>query len=184
MFENLYKINADDEGETTARPKSLYEQIIAPHVTSVTAPDNDLHTVDRLFLKELACRAYKLFTKFSTPDMHETSCIGLIHLDVVMTSNVYSCKPIKQSGAEHGPCETNFLVNEDETVRNCDGDSCKKTCLKGVVFPGMHPEDIMLYYHWRLAHYIEMNTKHYWILSKSLIMPVKLSLEYCLTAQR
>lgn len=107
----------------------------APHAPFIPAAGSDSHTVDQLFFNDPAHRAYKLFTKLCTLGLHKTSCMVLIHLDAIVISIVDLYKPFKQTDAKHGTSETYLIVIENEPGRICDGDSRKKTCLKGGRIP-------------------------------------------------
>lgn len=62
-----------------------------------------------------------------------------------MTSIVNSHKRTKQTDANHGDSEDNFMVNGDEAGRICRGDSFQDAGLKGVFLLGTLQEDVVLY---------------------------------------
>lgn len=53
----------------------------------------------------------------------------------------------------------------------------------GIVFIGILQEDIVLYYDWPVIHSLEVCTHHYCMLSKTMILTVKLSFGLCQTAR-
>lgn len=57
--------------------------------------------------------------------------MGMIRLDEIMTSIVDSYKRAKQWYAEHGTSATNMIIDENAPGGMHDGDSHKKSCLKG-----------------------------------------------------
>lgn len=83
-----------------------------------------------VYFRQSCTYSVQVVTKFSTPDLQETTCIILIRLDVIITSQVDSYKLIEQTDVKQGAIETRLISNEDEPGLVWDGNPRKKSCLR------------------------------------------------------